>query len=69
MERGKHVWLQKASKNPEDVFLEAKVLDFKEDSDKVQVQLLEQASGFTTTLDNCFKLTYGPSDVSDMVDL
>lgn len=69
LERGKHVWVQKASKNPEDVFLEAKVIDFREDSDKVQVQLLDQQAPMATTLDNCFKLTYGATDVSDMVDL
>jgi hypothetical protein len=63
------VWVQKASKNPDDVFLEAKVVDFSEDSEKVKVELIDNHVQLVTTLENCFKLTYGASDVSDMVDL
>lgn len=66
---GRHIWVTKTSTNPEDVFIEAKVIDFKETSDKITVEPIGTHNTQVITLDNCYKLTYGPNDVSDMVDL
>ena len=69
LEPDRKVWMQNVSKNLEDVFLEAKVVKFSEDSNKIEVRLMGHSDTIITSLDHCLKLTCNGDAVSDMVDL
>ena len=54
--------------NPyEDAFLEGKVLDHTEK--EVIIDLVDAEKTVRAPIDHVLKLTYGPNDVADMVDL
>lgn len=70
LEKDRSVWVKALPQYPnpyEDAFLEGKVADI---SDKeVTIDLAESETRVKAPIENVLKLTYGPNDVSDMVDL
>lgn len=67
---GRSVWVQSMPQYPnpdEDAFLEAKVVDNNEK--EVTVDLVDSMQRVKAPIQNVLKLTYGPNDVADMVDL
>jgi hypothetical protein len=51
----------------QDAFLEGKVIDF--DHKEAAIDLTDSSTRVKSSLHGILKLTYGPHDVSDMVDL
>lgn len=64
------VWVQSLPSYPnpfEDAFLEGKVVDH--NTKEVVIGLVDADQVVKAPINNVLKLTYGPNDVADMVDL